>query len=119
MRIIKSVENKVCSDGAIWKELTLDTKVTSGFVDILLTLGTNEITLGVGSGFFKIYIKDCLLIRGFLDDTSVEVRFWPDVTNTTEPFMHDLMSWYQDGDPNYAMIERCVKEMKTKIKEDQ
>ena len=119
MQIVKSVQKKVCEDGAIWNEFTFDAPITSDLIDILSAIGVHEVALDIGSGFFKIYIEDCFLIRGFLDDYTLEMRFLPCFIDIVESFMRDLLSWFKSGGTDYAMMKRRAEEMREKIKEHQ
>lgn len=58
------------------------------------------------AGFYTFEKPDCFPIRGVLNDTSMEVRFRKEVMDLTGDFLYALFSYYHNGDPDLAMLER-------------
>ncbi len=97
MRIIRSIRHKVCADGSFMKEFLLDTPVTKEFFTYLGNFGQIEALANVGEGFYKFEKPEWFSIKGFVGDTTLEVRFKKEVMDLTVDFVYFLFSSYREG----------------------
>jgi len=97
MRIVRSVRHKVCADGSFMKEFLLDSPLPRDFFSYLGHFGEVEALPNIGNGFYKFEKTDWFSIKGFIGDTTVEVRFKKEVMDLTVDFAYFLFSSYRDG----------------------
>lgn len=88
------------------KEYLLDQPVSRNFLMFLENFGMVEMLPNLGEGFYKFEKPDCFSIKGFLNDTSFEVRFRKEVMDFTVDFLYSLLHSYRDGDPDLAMLKK-------------
>lgn len=106
MRIVRSVRHKVCADGSFMKEFVLDTPLPEGFFTYLESFGTVESRPAIGEGFYKFDKKDWFSIKGFVGDSTVEVRFRKEVMDLTMDFLYLLFSRFREEKPELAMLKK-------------
>jgi len=106
MRILRSVRHKVCADGSYMKEFLLDAPATRKFFSYLAHFGQVEALPDVGEGFFKFEKTDWFSIKGFVGDTTVEVRFRKEVMDLTVDFLYLLFSSYQEGSMDLSPLKQ-------------
>lgn len=106
MRIIRSIRHKSCADGTLMKEFVLSAPLTEEFFSYLKSFGEVTAKPGIGEGFYTFEKPDCFSIKGFVGDTSVEVRFRREVIDLTTDFVYSLFSLYRDGDPDLVTLKR-------------
>jgi len=113
MRILRSVRHKVCADGSFMKELLLDAPVTREFFTYLGNFGRVESLPNVGEGFYTFEKPDWFSIKGFVGDTTIEVRFKKEVMDLTSDFLYFLFSSYPERATDLLLLqqrERAVGE---------
>lgn len=113
MRILRSVRHKVCADGSFMKEFLLDAPLTRDFFTYLGNFGQVETLPNVGDGFYKFEKQDWFSIKGFLGDTTIEVRFRKEVMDFTTDFLYFLLASYREGTMDLSVLkqrERSVGE---------
>ncbi|MDV0443563.1 hypothetical protein [Methanorbis rubei] len=98
MRIQRSVQHKYCADGSFMKEYQLDSPVTEGFFQYLKNFGKVETIPNLGQGFYTFEKPDWFSIKGFVGDTTVEVRFRTQSMDLTSEFLYFLFSSYREGE---------------------
>lgn len=106
MRILRSVRHKVCADGSFMKEFLLDSPLTKEFFAYLGNFGQVESLPSVGEGFYKLEKPDWFSIKGFLGDTTVEVRFKKEVMDLTIDFAYFLFASYLEGTMDLSMLKQ-------------
>src|SRR5512137_2436551 len=75
VRIVKSIQTKVCVDGSLMKEFVLDEPLTEGFLKFLGHFGTVKSLDKLKKPYFS-FEKDLFIsIKGFTGDNTVEVRY--------------------------------------------
>jgi hypothetical protein len=116
MRILRSVRHKVCADGSFMKEFLLDEPVTEEFFAYLEHFGEVESLPGVGEGFYKFEKPDWFSIKGFIGDTTVEVRFKKEVMSLTADFVYLLFSSYREGEVNLSVLKRREEAIGEKVR---
>ena len=105
MRILRSVRHKNCADGSFMKEFLLDVPVTKEFFYYLGHFGNLGTLPGVGEGYFKFEKPDWFSVRGFVGDTTVEVRFKKEVMELTMDFVYLLFSSYNPEKTDLAALK--------------
>ncbi len=88
------------------KEFLLDAPVPEGFFTYLKHFGTVESLPAIGEGFYKFDKKDWFSIKGFVGDTTVEVRFRKEVMDLTMDFLYLLFSMFMEEKPDLAMLKK-------------
>jgi hypothetical protein len=88
------------------KEFLLDVPVTREFFSCLGNFGQVEALPNVGEGFYKFEKPDWFSIKGFIGDTTVEVRFKKEVMDLTIDFVYFLFSSYQDGIMDLSLLKQ-------------
>jgi len=79
------------------KEFLLDSPLPRDFFSYLGHFGEVEALPNIGNGFYKFEKTDWFSIKGFIGDTTVEVRFKKEVMDLTVDFAYFLFSSYRDG----------------------
>jgi len=79
------------------KEYLLDAPLTKEFFEYLGNFGKLESLPAVGEGFYKLEKPDWFSIKGFVGDTTVEVRFRKEVMDLTADFIYLLVTSFRDG----------------------
>jgi len=105
MRIVRSVRHKVCADGSFMKEFLLDSPLPRDFFSYLGHFGEVEALPNIGNGFYKFEKTDWFSIKGFIGDTTVEVRFKKEVMDLTVDFAYFLFSSYRDGPMDLSVLK--------------
>jgi hypothetical protein len=75
VRIVKSVQTKVCVDGSLMKEFVLTEPLTEGFLKFLENFGTVRFLDQLKKPYFSFEKEHFISIKGFVGDSSVEVRY--------------------------------------------
>ncbi|NLO77394.1 MAG: hypothetical protein GX097_02735 [Methanomicrobiales archaeon] len=117
MRILRSIRHKSCADGTRMKEFLLSDPVTEDFFLFLKNFGHVEILPNVGEGFYKFEKKDCFSIKGLVGDTTLEVRFIPEVMDITVKFLYALFHFYGDGKPDIKTLKQREAGMEKRVNE--
>jgi hypothetical protein len=116
MRILRSVRHKVCADGSFMKEFLLDEPVTEEFFAYLEHFGEVESLPGVGEGFYKFEKPDWFSIKGFIGDTTVEVRFRKEVMSLTADFVYLLFSSFREKEVDLSVLKRREEAIGEKVR---
>ena len=97
MRILKSVQSKVCVDGSLMKEYQLDEPLTSDFLVFLEGFGTVRSFSHLRRPYFSFEKDRFISIKGFVGDTIVEVRYRKEFSDLIADFFHLLLYYYREG----------------------
>jgi hypothetical protein len=95
------------------KEFLLDAPLTRDFFTYLGYFGQVEALPNVGDGFYKFEKQEWFMIKGFLGDTTIEVRFRKEVMDFTTDFLYFLLASYREGTMDLSVLkqrERSVGE---------
>lgn len=117
MRILRSVRHKSCADGSFMKEFLLDAPVPAGFFSYLGNFGEVEALPNIGEGFYKFEKPDWFSIKGFISDTTVEVRFRKEVIDLTVDFLYLLFSSYREGAMDLSMLRQREQAVGKRVRE--
>jgi hypothetical protein len=98
------------------KELLLDAPITREFFTYLGNFGQIEALPKVGEGFYKFEKPDWFSIKGFVGDTTVEVRFKKEVMDLTVDFVYFLFASYQGGAMDLTLLRQREKAIGERVR---
>jgi hypothetical protein len=113
MRIVRSVQSRVCTDGSLMKEYLLDEPLSQEFLTFLQNFGRVRYLPAMKMPFFSFEKEDFITIKGFVGDPSVEVRYRKENQDLTADFFHLLLFYYRDGEAGTEKllgIERTIRQ---------
>ena len=111
MQIIKTVRHKVCTDGALMREVMVDIPITDEFIDFLRSFGT-VMTIGtMGPGCFKYEWKKNFSIKGWIGDATLEIRYRKEVMDLCEEFVEALFCHYHNGKPDIEILRQMEEKI--------
>jgi hypothetical protein len=117
MRILRSVRHKSCADSSFMKEFLLDAPIPEGFFSYLENFGKVEALPNLGEGFYKFDKPDWFSIKGFVGDTSVEVRFKREVMKQTVSFLYLLFTSYREGPMDLSGLRQREEAIERRVHE--
>ena len=116
MRIVKSVQTKVCVDGSLMKEFVLDEPLTPDFLRFLESFGMVKQYPHLRRPYFSFEREHFISIKGFLGDTSVEVRYRKEFQDLTADYFHLLLFYSDDGKAGMGKMQGIGDLIGEKIK---
>lgn len=116
MRILRSIQHKYCADGSFMKEYQLSESVTAGFFRYLGNFGKVESMPNLGGGFYSFEKPDWFSIKGFVGDTTVEVRFKPQSMDLTGDFLFFLFSSYHEDGVDLTVLKRREQSLAERVR---
>jgi len=120
VRILKSVQTKVCVDGSLMKEYVLDEPLTEGFLKFLENFGTVRFLEQLRKPYFSFEKELFISIRGFAGDDTVEVRYNKDFQDLVGDYFHLLLYYYDQGDRGILTLkgqeDSLLKKMKIRLR---
>ncbi|MFZ0006081.1 MAG: hypothetical protein WCC86_08775 [Methanoregula sp.] len=115
MRILKSIQSKVCVDGSLMKEYLLDEPLTTEFLGFLEDFGTVRSFSHLRRPYFSFEKDRFISIKGFVGDTNVEVRYKREFADLTADFFHLLLYYYRQGPAGRATLEGIITSISVKM----
>jgi hypothetical protein len=116
VRILRSVQTKVCVDGSLMKEYVLDAPLTEGFLKFLEQFGTVRHLEQLRKPYFS-FEKDLFIsIKGFVGDSNVEVRYKKESQDLVSDYFHLLLYYYDQGDRGIAQLKGQDDSIRQKMK---
>ena len=116
MRIVKSVQTKVCVDGSLMKEFVLDEPLTAGFLTFLESFGTLKRFPHMKRPYFSFEQENVISLKGFEGDTNVEVRYRMEFRDLTNDYFHLLLFYYRDGESGTRKMKKIEESIREKIR---
>jgi hypothetical protein len=116
VRIVKSVQTKVCVDGSLMKEFILDEPLTPEFLVFLRSFGTVREYPLMKRPYFSFEQEHFISIKGFSGDTSVEVRYRKEFTDLTADYFHLLLFYADEGDTGSRKMKGIADSIREKMK---
>lgn len=105
VRILRSVQSKVCVDGSLMKEFVLDEPLTAGFLKFLEEFGTVRLLEQLRKPYFS-FEKDLFIsIKGFVGDGNVEVRYKKESQDLVADYFHLLLYYYDQGERGVVQLK--------------
>jgi hypothetical protein len=119
VRIVKSVQTKVCVDGSLMKEFVLDEPPTQSFLKFLEQFGTIRHLDQLKKPYFSFEKEQFISIRGFVGDSHVEVRYKKEFQDLVGDYFHLLLFYEHEGESGISRlkgVEKSIREMmKTRL----
>ena len=116
MRILKSVQTKVCVDGSLMKEFVLDEPLTEGFLKFLEHFGTVRSLEQLKKPYFSFEKEQFISIKGFVGDCNVEVRYKKEFQDLVGDYFHLLLYYYREGEPGIEKLKGVEGSIRERIK---
>jgi hypothetical protein len=116
VRILKSVQTKVCVDGSLMKEYVLDEPLTEGFLIFLEHFGTVRSLEQLKKPYFSFEKEQFISIKGFVGDCNVEVRYKKEFQDLVGDYFHLLLYYYREGEPGIVKLKGVEGSIREKIK---
>lgn len=115
VRIVKSVQSKVCVDGSLMKEYILDEPLSQDFLLFLEQFGTVKQYPHLKRPFFAFERENFISVKGFFGDTSMEVRYAKTGAGLTSDYFHLLLFYFREGDKGAATMLGVTESIEQKM----
>ena len=116
MRIVKSIQTKVCVDGSLMKEYVLDEPLTEDFLKFLENFGTVRFLEQLRKPYFSFEKELFISIKGFVGDSNVEVRYKKEFKDLTGDYFHLLLYYFRQGPAGIKQLQGIEESLKEKMK---
>jgi hypothetical protein len=116
VRIVKSVQTKVCVDGSLMKEYVLDEPLTEGFLKFLEQFGTVRFLDNLKKPYFSFEKEQFISIKGFVGDSNVEVRYKKEFQDLVGDYFHLLLYYYDQGEKGISALKDQEDVIRKKMK---
>jgi hypothetical protein len=116
VRILKSVQTKVCVDGSLMKEYVLDEPLTEGFLNFLEQFGTVRHLEQLKKPYFSFEKEHFISVKGFVGDSNVEVRYKKEFQDLVADYFHLLLYYEREGQPGVFQLKGIEKVIRNKMK---
>jgi len=116
VRIVKSVQTKVCVDGSLMKEYVLDEPLTEGFLKFLENFGTVRFLEQLRKPYFSFEKELFISIKGFVGDSNVEVRYKKEFHDLMVDYFHLLLYYYDQGEKGISTLKGHENSIREKMK---
>ncbi|MGD0535546.1 MAG: hypothetical protein ABR999_08955 [Methanoregula sp.] len=116
MRILKSIQTKVCVDGSLMKEYVLDEPLTEGFLKFLEKFGTVRSLEQLKKPYFSFEKEQFISIKGFVGDCNVEVRYKKEFQDLVADYFHLLLFYEREGERGIAKLKGVEESIRDKMK---
>jgi len=116
VRILKSVQTKVCVDGSLMKEYVLDEPLTEGFLKFLEQFGTVRFLEQLKKPYFSFEKEQFISIKGFLGESNVEVRYKKEFQDLVADYFHLLLYYSRQGERGISMLRGQEDSIRQKMK---
>jgi len=115
MRIVRSVQSKVCVDGSLLKEYLLDEPLTEEFLTFLKHFGSVRLLPQMKMPYFSFEKEDFISIKGFMGDPTVEVRYRKEFQDLTADYFHLLLFYFCEGESGIEKLQGIGMTIRKKI----
>ncbi|MCX6683493.1 MAG: hypothetical protein NTZ37_02005 [Methanoregula sp.] len=105
MRILRSVQSKICVDGSQMKEYVLDKPLTEDFLKFLEQFGTVRFLDQLKKPYFSFEKEQFISIKGFVGDSNVEVRYKKEFHDLVGDYFHLLLYYYDQGTSGISLLK--------------
>ncbi len=116
MRIVKSVQTKVCVDGSLMKEYVVDEPLTEGFLRFLENFGTVRSLENLKKPYFSFEKEWFISIKGFVGDCNVEVRYKKECQDLVSDYFHLMLYYEREGETGIAKLKGIEESIREKMK---
>jgi hypothetical protein len=115
VRILKSIQTKVCVDGSLMKEYVLDEPLTGDFLKFLEKFGTVRSLGQLKKPYFSFEKEQFISIKGFIGDCTVEVRYKKEFQDLVADYFHLLLFYEHEGEPGIVKLKGIEGSIRDKI----
>jgi len=116
VRVVKSVQTKVCVDGSLMKEYVLDEPLTPAFLAFLRSFGTVREYPHMKRPYFSFEQEHFISIKGFTGDASVEVRYRKETVDLTADYFHLLLFYFREGEQGIRKMHGIIGSIRERMK---
>lgn len=116
VRIVKSLQNKVCTDGSQMREFLLESPLTPEFLTFLKSFGTVKEYPHMKRPYFSFEQEHFVSIKGFVGDKSVEVRYRKEFFDLTSDYFHLLLFYAKQGENGIRKMQEIAESIGEKMK---
>lgn len=116
VRIVNSVQTKVCVDGSQMKEYVLNEPLTEGFLKFLEQFGTVRFLEQLKKPYFSFEKEHFISIKGFVGDRNVEVRYKKEFQDLVADYFHLLLYYYDQGERGISTLKGQENSIRNKMK---
>ena len=116
MRVLKSVQTKVCVDGSLMKEFVLDEPLTGDFLKFLEQFGTVRYLEQVKKPYFSFEKEHFISVKGFVGDCNVEVRYKKEFQDLVADYFHLLLYYNREGQKGISRLQDIEGVIRVKMK---
>jgi hypothetical protein len=116
VRIVKSVQTKVCVDGSLMKEYVLDEPLTGEFLKFLEKFGTVRSLEQLKRPYFSFEKEQFISIKGFVGDCNVEVRYRKEFHDLVVDYFHLLLFYEREGEGGIKKLNGIEESIREKMK---
>ena len=116
VRIVKSIQTKVCVDGSLMKEYVLNEPLTESFLKFLENFGTVRSLEQLRKPYFSFEKELFISIKGFRGDSTVEVRYKKENQDLVGDYFHLLLYYYDQGDRGIFALKGQEESIRKKMK---
>ncbi len=115
MRIVKSIQTKVCVDGSLMKEFVLDEPLNQNFLKFLENFGTIRSLEQLKKPYFSFEKEHFISIKGFVGDCNVEVRYKKEFQDLVSDYFHLLLFYEREGERGIAKLAGIEDSIRKKM----
>ncbi len=116
MRIVKSIQTKVCVDGSLMKEYVLDEPLTGEFLRFLEKFGTVRSLEQLKKPYFSFEKEHFISIKGFVGDCNVEVRYKKEFQDLVADYFHLLLFYEREGEGGIRKLKGIEESIREKMR---
>lgn len=116
MRIVKSIQTKLCVDGSLMKEFVLDEPLSPEFLRFLESFGTMKNYPHLRRPYFSFEQEQFISVKGFEGDSSVEVRYRKENADLLADYFHLLLFYFREGDAGVSKMRGICTAIREKMK---
>jgi hypothetical protein len=116
VRILKSIQTKVCVDGSLMKEYVLDEPLNGGFLKFLENFGTVRSLEQLKQPYFSFEKEQFISIKGFVGDCNVEVRYKKEFQDLVADYFHLMLFYEREGEGGIRKLKGIEESILEKMK---
>ena len=116
MRVLTSVQTKICVDGSLMKEYVLDEPLSNHFLKFLEQFGTVRYLEQLKKPYFSFEKEHFISIKGFIGDCNVEVRYKKEFQDLVTDYFHLLLFYEREGQTGISRLKGIEEALRVKMK---
>jgi hypothetical protein len=116
VRIVKSIQTKVCVDGSLMKEFILDEPLSPEFLLFLKSFGTVKQYPHLRRQYFSFEQEHFISLKGFERDPCVEIRYRKEHADLLADYFHLLLFYYREGEAGAGKMQEIAGSISAKMK---